>query len=197
MQEIYVEDGNAVDPDLVNDVSAFIVDLFGPPHDETVLHEVRFYDERQPMTAYIDHDNPYCVSIFLPIHQADQPAICAVHLAHELVHCLTPNGPPGHKATMLEEGLANFAMTIVASRCLPDVDLRGSLSGKYIEALQLVEELIEVEAMPAVLQGIKMMRMDTGMPFCDLGSQDLRTYFKRAPTHLLERLSCPFHDQES
>jgi hypothetical protein len=47
------------------------------------------------------------LAICLPLHQADDPLARLVHLSHELVLSLTPNGMPPHQATVLEEGWRN------------------------------------------------------------------------------------------
>ncbi len=186
-----------VNNSIVNTIKSLVVELFGDFHENVVLDGVYFCDERTPATLYPAPYNQYKVTIVIPKHQHDNPLAILMHLSHELVHCLTPNGLPSHRATMLEEGLAEHAKIYLSERLFRDsyanYDFKDALSGKYLEAFNLVEQLIAHEGLEEMRSGIRDLRRQTKLPFAELREHNLALFFKSTPTPLLKALSEAFH----
>lgn len=196
MDEIVILDGlEEMDGNEVDFVKGLVTSLFGPFHDEVFIDGVYFGERRYPHTVYRTPQNRFHLSICLPQHQAAEPLARLVHLSHELVHCLSPNGPPP-KATILEEGLAEHSK-IYLSRSLyeneyPGYDFRHLSAGEYRSAFDKIEELIGYEGLDRLRCGIRAVRSKTGLPFCRINEADLAEVFTKTPRLLLKELSKPF-----
>lgn len=181
----------------VETIRGLVVGLFGAFDSHVEIEGVYFGERRYPHTVYLSKNNRFNLAICLPQHQAHEPLARLLHLSHELVHCLNPNGPPP-QATILKEGLAEHSK-IYLSRDFyqdeyPDYDFRNLSSKKYLVAFNKIEEIIEYEGLEGMRNGIRTIRDMTGLPFCQITEDDLARYFIRTPRTLLEELSQPFRD---
>ncbi|MCM2436337.1 hypothetical protein [Agrobacterium rosae] len=172
--------------------------LYGRPHSDVKFDGVYFYERRFPSTFYPDVNEPMRIGVWLPKHQADNPLACFYHLTHELVHCLTPNGPKTGQATMLEEGLAEHSKIYLVEQFFQqdyqDTNFRTLGSRKYVDAFEMVEELIADHGLNEMRDIVKTMRSETNRPFAAISLDDLKHYFTASNTQLLRKLSAPFHD---
>ncbi|MGA6113393.1 hypothetical protein [Agrobacterium radiobacter] len=188
---------NEMDPIEVARAQELVVGFFGTPHPEVIFEGVYFHERRFPFTIYTDPTNPKQVAVCLPQHQANDGLARFFHLTHELVHCLTPNGPQTGQATVLEEGLAEHAKIYLVEEFFQSsyegVDFRTMTSGSYRAAFDMVEELVAVYGLQEMRQIVTAMRMETLLPFAHIGPVVLRHYFPRCRTELLVALGSPFH----
>lgn len=180
----------------VGRIRMLVGDIFGPPHPDVVFHGVFFHSRRYPFTFYPNPSNASEVAVCLPAHQSDDELAPFLHLCHELVHCLTPNGPSTGLATILEEGLAEHAKIYLGQqkfqRRFPDFDFTSITSGPYQAAFELVEHLIALTGLAEMRKRVRDMRRVTGKSFSALGNDDLRTWFPEAAPDFLSLLGAPF-----
>lgn len=195
--EFDVSELEEMDQEEVAFIRSLVEGFFGPPHPAVQFEGVFFYDRRHPMNFYPLPYSQFRVAVCLPDHQADEPLARLVHLSHELVHCLTPNGMPPGQATVLEEGLGEHVKIYLAEQCyqveFPDFDFKSMLVGKYKDAFYEVEDLIASVGLERMRQGIRSLREKTGLPFAHITKAHLGYEFPNAPPSILERLSQPFH----
>lgn len=188
---------NEMDPIEVARIQELVTGFFGPPHPEVIFDGVYFHERRFPFTIYTDPTNPKQVAVCLPQHQADDGLARFFHLTHELVHCLTPNGPQTGQATVLEEGLAEHAKIYLVEQFFQSsfegVDFRSMTSGNYRTAFDMVEELVAGYGLQEMRHIVRIMRMETLLPFAQIGPSTLRSYFPKSSVALLEALGSPFH----
>ncbi|MGN7878427.1 hypothetical protein [Ensifer sp. 22460] len=181
----------------VSAIRTLVANLFGAFHSEVSIVGVFFHDERTPVTIYPLPYNQFKVAVLLPSHQANEPLARLVHLSHELVHCLMPNGQPPHQATVLEEGLAEHAKIYLSEMFyrgeFPDFDFKEMLVGKYRDAFGLVEELVETHSLEGMREGIRNLREETGLPFAKITADHLAVQFPNASRSLMDRLCARFH----
>ncbi|MDO6458805.1 hypothetical protein Q4494_17115 [Celeribacter halophilus] len=188
---------DSVDGVEVEYVLRLVCSLFGECDPRVRIVGAFFGDRRYPHTVYMSETNRFQVAICIPRHQADDPLARLVHLSHELVHCLSPNGWPP-KATHLEEGLAEHSKVYLSQMIFqddyPDFNFRDLPRGEYRAAFELIEELVQYEGLQGMRDGISKIRMRTKLPFCEISESDLAKEFVRTPQTLLEKLSKPFKD---
>lgn len=188
-----------MDADEVEYVKSCVASLFGPFDTRVAIDGVFFYSERTPTTVYPAPSNRFLISVVIPEHQSDDFGRLA-HLSHELVHCLCPNGLPGGQATVLEEGLGEHAKVYLCrahfEQDYPDFDFKNlcGVPGPYLEAFNLIEEVVAHEGMEEMRESIRRMRASLGIPFAQITSDQLATFLTRTPHELLERLSKRFSD---
>ncbi|TCM62364.1 hypothetical protein [Rhizobium sp. BK068] len=171
-------------------IKSRIVEMFGDFHDDVIIEEIYFYGERTPATVYLSPDSSFEVAICIPSHQADNPLARLFHLAHELVHCLTPNGLPSYQATVLEEGLCEHAKVYLGREAYqaeyPDFDFRDSSPpGKYRKAFDAVEDLVLHEGLSEMRLAIRNLRRETNLPFAKITRNHLSARFRNSPPELL------------
>lgn len=190
-------DLDEMDESEVRYIRSLVEGMFGPCHPDVAIEGVYFYDRRYPGSIYPLPYNQFRLAVCLPEHQKDDALARLVHLSHELVHCLTPNGMPSHQATVLEEGLAEHAKIYLAEdhfqEEIPDYDFKGMLAGDYRNAFYAVEELIESVGLEGMREGVKSLRVRTGLPFARITEEHLADVFPTVPRSLLERLNQRFH----
>lgn len=169
--------------------------LFGDYDSRVELDGAYFGERRYPHTVYRSESNRFLVAICIPQHQAEEPLARLIHLSHELVHCLSPNGWPP-KATILEEGLAEHSKIYLGREIFqdqyPNYDFHDMLVGKYLAAFNKIEELVGYEGLEEMRDGIRRIRATTGLPFYRITEDDLAKEFLRTPRTLLTHLSQPF-----
>ncbi|THD79219.1 MAG: hypothetical protein E7812_09045 [Phenylobacterium sp.] len=176
----------------------FVSSMFGPFDRRLDFQTIQFTAERHPFTAYPLPYSQFRVQICLPASAADEEWKVARHLSHELVHCLSPNGLPSLRATVLEEGLAEHCSihfmranyTITGS----DFEWADSVQGSHRVAFDLVEQVVEHEDLGGMRAAVRSVRAATGLPFADLSADALAAHFTKTPPHLLDRLSGRFAD---
>ena len=182
--------------DEVEYIKSRVVQIFGRFHNKVVIQGVYFYHQRSPVTVYPEPYSQYSVAVLLPQHQADNPIARLINLSHELVHCLTPNGPPSEQATVLEEGLAEHAQVYLVREHFqdqfPEHDFLPPLGDDYRAAFDHVEHLVMCEGLETMRQSIRRLREDTELPFAQICEQDLKPYFSKSPDQLLSALSVRF-----
>lgn len=201
MERVYVTREPAVSADYFHNIRNWVVALYGPADPRVNLHGIYFTDRRAPCTSYPEPCTQYDVEILLPAHQKE-PWMISRHLAHETVHCLHPNGPPGGQATVLEEGLAEFASYSFLRENFTYIQEDGTIvewmevfsGGDYYAALQAVLELISIERADNFLTDTKRMRAETSAPFAKIGATQLQSYFPHCPDDLADFLSLKFKD---
>ncbi len=188
---------NEMDPIEVAGTQELVVGLFGAPHPAVIFDGVYFHERRFPFTIYTGPTNPKQVAVCLPQHQANDGLARFFHLSHELVHCLTPNGPQTRQATVLEEGLAEHAKIYLVEEFFQSsyegVNFRTIASTSYRAAFDMVEELVAVYGLQEMRHIVRTMRMETMLPFAHIGPVILRHYFPRSRVELLVALGSPFH----
>ncbi|MDP9561395.1 UNVERIFIED_ORG: hypothetical protein J2740_002602 [Rhizobium nepotum] len=188
---------NQMDPIEVARIQELVVGFFGTPHPEVIFDGVYFHERRFPFTFYPDPTHPKRVAVCLPLHQANDGLARFFHLTHELVHCLTPNGPQTGQATMFEEGLAEHAKIYLVEQFFQSsyegVNFRTLTSGDYRAAFDMVEELVAIYGLQEMREIVKTMRMETLRPFAQIGPDALYNYFPKAEAALLETLGSRFH----
>jgi hypothetical protein len=184
-----------VDGDELETVKRLVSALFGDfdPHIE--IEGAYFGERRYPHTVYQSASNRFLVAICIPKHQADDPMARIMHLSHELVHCLSPNGyPPA--ATILEEGLAEHSKIYLSQAIFqdyyPNYDFRDMLVGSYLAAFNEIEELVRYEGLEGMREGIRRIRATTELPFCRITEDHLAVEFLHTAKALLRNLSLPF-----
>lgn len=169
--------------------------LFGDYDSRVKIDGAYFGERRYPHTVYRSESNRFLVAICIPKHQAEVPLARLIHLSHELVHCLSPNGWPP-KATILEEGLAEHSKIYLGQEFFqdkyPSYDFHDMLVGRYLAAFNNIEELVGYEGLEGMRDGIRRIRATTGLPFCRITEDDLAKEFLRTPRSLLTHLSQPF-----
>lgn len=184
-------------PHEVDFVQGLVSDLFGPFDEQVKIEGVYFWAERTPQTIYRSLHSKYDLAVCLPAFQSDNPLARLAHLSHELVHCLTPNGPPSFQATVFEEGLAEHAKIYLARQLFaeeyPDFDFRDMTGGDYRQAFDLVEQIVSIEGLEGMRSGVRSMRSQTGLPFARLSATDLSDHYAKSPPSLLRQLSGRFH----
>ncbi|RYG97662.1 MAG: hypothetical protein EON58_09205 [Alphaproteobacteria bacterium] len=200
-ETVDLKDLDEMDDSEVSYVVSRVEQMFGPCHPDVEIEGVYFYDRRYPGSIYPLPYSQFRLAVCLPEHQKDDPMARLVHLSHELVHCLTPNGMPSYQATILEEGLAEHAKIYLAvehfQEEVPDYDFRDMLTGDYRAAFYMIEELIGLTGLEVMRDGVKSLRIRTGLPFARITADQLAEVFPKAPRSLLERLSQRFHDSNS
>lgn len=187
----------SVDGEELEAVKKLVSALFGDFDSRSEIEGAYFGERRYPHTVYRSASNRFLVAICIPKHQAEDPLARLVHLSHELVHCLSPNGHPP-AATILEEGLAEHSK-IYLSRAIfqdhyPNYDFRDMLVGSYLAAFNKIEELIGYEGLEGMRNGIRRIRAKTELPFCRITEDHLAEEFLHTPETLLTLLSQPFKD---
>lgn len=193
-----MNDLEEMDQSEVEALKKMVADFYGPFHRDVTLHGVYFHDEVAPTTVYVEPLNGFNVAVLLPKHQSELIGRVA-HLAHELVHCLHPNGLPSRQATYFEEGLADHAKVSIAktlfSDAFPEWDftLLCGGPGKYLDAFNAIEELVQIEGLNEMREGVQKMRAETGLRFKDIGERELSHQFRNTPRSLISFLSRRFH----
>ena len=176
-------------------MKSLVAELFGDFDPRVRIEGAYFGERRYPHTVYQSTNNRFLVAICIPKHQADDPLARLIHLSHELVHCLSPNGFPP-KATVLEEGLAEHSKIYLSRKFFqdqcPDFDFCDMLVGDYRAAFNKIEELINYEGLEGMRNGIRSIRASTELPFCRIAEDDLAREFVQTPRTLLTQLSQPF-----
>ncbi|PDT03683.1 hypothetical protein CO666_14060 [Rhizobium chutanense] len=192
-----ISDLERMAPDEIEAVKGLVSGLYGPFDEQVIIEGVYFWAERTPQMIYRSENSKYDLAICLPAFQGDNPLARLVHLSHELVHCLTPNGPPSFQATVLEEGLAEHAKIYLARQLFgeeyPDFDFRDMTGGDYLRAFDLVEELVSHEGLEGMRSGVRSLRSRTGLPFARLSAMHLSEQYINTPPALLDELSERFH----
>jgi hypothetical protein len=174
-------------------VREWVCELFGPFDPRVQVCGVLPTDSKWPFTSYPLPYSQFRIAINLPSKDAEDWQIFR-HLAHELVHCLTPNGVPTGQATALEEGLAEHSSIYLLERgfTVQGCEWKEQLSGPYLVAFNLVEEVVSYEGLEAMRAAVRKLRADTGLPFARLTPDHLSAHFQLTPRPLLEALSQPF-----
>ena len=177
---------------------AFVSDMFGPFDPRLDFQGIEWTTARHPFTAYPLPYSQFRVQICLPGSADDDEWKVARHLTHELVHCLTPNGLPSYRATVLEEGLAEHCSihlmranyTITGT----DFEWADGVVGSYRVAFDLVEEVVAHEGLDGMRVGIRALRAETGLPFAEIPAETLSRHLAKTPEGIIDRLSRPFAD---
>lgn len=179
-------------------VAQWVTNLFGP-FDPRVRIAAIFQAEKGPHTVYNGPNDQYNVGIAIP-RSATEKWMVQKHLAHELVHCLIPNGLPGGRATVLEEGLAEHSAIYFLKReytyILPNgqiYDWADSTEGEYREAYDLIEIVIAYEGLEEMRNSVRKMRAEVGLPFAEITEQHVEIYFSNTPLSLIQKLCERFH----
>lgn len=194
---VNLDDLERMDDAEVSAIKRLVSKLFGDFDPLVKIEGVYFGERRYPHTVYLSETNRLAIAICLPRHQAKEPLARLAHLSHELVHCLSPNGPPP-QATIFEEGLAEHSKIYLSQELyrdhFPDYDFRTMSDGKYRAAFDLIEKLIGYEELDGMRLGVQKLRATTMLPFCRITEHDLARHFVRTPKNLLEKLSQPFSE---
>ncbi|MBY2914667.1 hypothetical protein [Rhizobium leguminosarum] len=181
-------------------IKNLVAAFFGNFDERVQIEGIYFAEERAPFTVYLFPRDRFLVAICLPRHQADNPLARLIHLAHELVHCLNPNGLPPYQATVLEEGLAEHAKVYLGREIYqgeyPDYDFRDLSTGKYREAFNIIERVIEFEGLEEMRMAVRTLRRDLGQPFARILEESLSAYFPNTPLDLISSLSENFRSWE-
>jgi hypothetical protein len=179
---------------------SFVEAMFGPPDPRVSFFGLELVDSRTPFTLHPDPYSRFRVKIGIP-KIADEEWKIAAYLAHEYVHCLNPNGWPGGRATVLEEGLAehssiHFLKANYHVEGDEDFDWADMPRGTYRVAFDLVDEVVGHETLEGMRRGVRALRADTRLSFGQISAGVARPYFPSTPPALIDRPSERFADLE-
>lgn len=182
-----------------NSVS-WVTGLFGPFDPRVQIAGVFPTDQKTPFTGYSPPYDRFHIEIHLP-REVEEWGLYR-HLTHELVHCLNPNGMPGHQATVLEEGLAEHSgvyfmeANFTLQHDTGEIDTtfwRQSVNDDYKDAFDLVEEVVGYEGLEGMRQGVQVMRAAIGLPFCQITADHMADHFRKTDSKTLAKLGQRFY----
>jgi hypothetical protein len=176
----------------------FVTDMFGPFDPRLDFRGVEYVENRTPFTYYPPPYSQFRIGICLPL-AADEDWKISKYLVHEMVHCLTPNGLPSSRATVLEEGPAEHCSTYFLRAHFriegAHVDWADTVTGAYRDAFDLIERVVRHEGSDGMSAGVRAMRKSTGAPFAEISADTLRQYFPNTPASIVDHLSERFSER--